>query len=460
MPVPDFDTLRAMLLFGIAKVPEVGGMLSALVALLWPLDPASDPWDALKDRIEAMMDRKLDQALYRIVQEILAGLGAALKFYLQSLVTHDPVHITAALDAVHVQFVTNVGRFQEKGHELLYLPLFAQVANLHLQLLRDAVLNGRRYGLSEGFVTQYRAAFAVALKGYVAYAQGVVDAARRDVRAANPAGSDPHRIRPCFAMNELDRRLHLLVLDFVTLWPYADPDVYPGPVAVKLQRELVFGPFGIADDTAADPVPLPAPDGRLLGLQVWGGSRIDAVRTVYTPGGGPRGCTDSGRQGGPGGNDMGTVSTDDRNGGPIVALDVYHSTVWDGLQVHQDGRASPPVGHTRDTTRTTLSQTDHILSSVAVCATSDYYAGIASAVMFGFQLRDQGGQVPPQAVLQAFYVGRVPAAWGASGADDAPSRTKRSARPGWPDIDGTVLREGWDEKHDQFWRAIMLARPH
>lgn len=115
--------------------------------------------------------------------------------------------------------MTDEPLFRLTGDEVLFLPIYAQVANLHLSLLRDGVLKGWEKP------TQFQARLAY-YKQYVlqTFLKGYADRLKQS--------SDFNYV------NAYVRQMRLSVLNFAPLWKYYDPSAYPNPVQVILPDEI------------------------------------------------------------------------------------------------------------------------------------------------------------------------------------------------------------------------------
>ncbi len=52
------NAVRGVVIVGIGKIPEVGGIIAGLVGILWPASK-EDIWGQIKDQVEALIDKKL-----------------------------------------------------------------------------------------------------------------------------------------------------------------------------------------------------------------------------------------------------------------------------------------------------------------------------------------------------------------------------------------------------------------
>ncbi|EAR54925.1 Twin-arginine translocation pathway signal [Photobacterium sp. SKA34] len=84
---PDFSSsdvieiFKNSLGFALNFIPEVGGVVSFVVRLLWP-SPKQDVWGQIKDKVEELIDKKLDDEAFARVSTIVSGMNLSLKKYL------------------------------------------------------------------------------------------------------------------------------------------------------------------------------------------------------------------------------------------------------------------------------------------------------------------------------------------------------------------------------------------
>lgn len=99
--------------------------------------------------------------------------------------------------------------FEQTGCEILLLPLFAQMANLHITLLRD--------GVQQKFCNE-----SVVQSRILSYTKWV----NQWTATANANASSQHA-RQFNPINQVVQFMQVKVSNFVQLWPYFDPVVYP-----------------------------------------------------------------------------------------------------------------------------------------------------------------------------------------------------------------------------------------
>lgn len=215
---------------GLNEIPVVGSILGALASIFWPQSQV-DVWSEIKDQVQQLIDQQISQDTYDRVQAMLGsaeqgtGLIGVVNNYLGSVSTsnnngQDPKETWTSANE---QFVAASSAFEQQGSELLLLPLFAQMANLHLSLLRDGVLNGYcDDGELQGKIDSYGN-----------WADQWVASGAKD-RQANSKGAFNY-------LNEFDRTMQLGVGNFRELWPYFAPKQFPPPVKnIAFPNEIYY----------------------------------------------------------------------------------------------------------------------------------------------------------------------------------------------------------------------------
>src|SRR5438105_8995822 len=56
--------LKVAVTFGLQQVPYAGGLISGIVGVLWPVDKP-DVWTEIKQRAEELVNRKLEEAIWK-----------------------------------------------------------------------------------------------------------------------------------------------------------------------------------------------------------------------------------------------------------------------------------------------------------------------------------------------------------------------------------------------------------
>ncbi|WP_353054847.1 insecticidal delta-endotoxin Cry8Ea1 family protein [Bacillus thuringiensis] len=167
--------------------------------------------------------------------------------------------------------------FRVLGFEVPLLVVFAQAANLHLQLLRDAVKFGEGWDLPSIEIENLYTRLTNRTREYTDHCVNTYDEGLKQARAlkGNPKDYtrypylDPYSKDPTYGkyynapvdwnlFNDFRRDMILMVLDLVAVWPTYNPRVYPNPYGVQIQlsREIystVYG-RGWVDNSSVDAI--------------------------------------------------------------------------------------------------------------------------------------------------------------------------------------------------------------
>jgi hypothetical protein len=299
----DMNKFEIAVTTALGEVPFIGDFISALVEMFWPSNQV-DPWTQIKDKVENLIDEKIAAADYARVQAALgdaslaSGLIGELNDY-QAVVaaSTDLATLKAAWAAANAAFITASGAFEQKNLEVLLLPLWAQMANMHMALLRDGVILDPALNTPE--LQKY-------LKIYVRYAQTWTAKAVADEKAKTWTDSNqpPTTYTATWSsIKRIERFFQLSVLNFAELWPsFADVSPTPQPPADLWSKteiyytltEAVHGiqwPYGL--DYTAVPTTPQADISEIVAYAVWDdggadlclptGSTVTYSNSVSTP---------------------------------------------------------------------------------------------------------------------------------------------------------------------------------
>lgn len=302
-PLTDLKTLFSV---GLDAIPYVGGVLSALLGLLWPTGSV-DLWSQIKDRIAEMIDNKIQDFYQNELQQLLEGLHGDVGNYLlavkQLTEAKTPAdrqqaqqQIRTFAGALQAQFTTLVPKFTGADSDTAWkaLPLYVQVANLHFGFLVDFLKNSAEYGNEPSVVNEYHTIWQQVHADYAAYVDSTLVQAGNALEAErlkrvrnfeHVPNSNRYSYRDGIATgawwglcdyNERNNEYTVLVRDFRELWKYQGDPSLPDPSlkAPPLTRGLWYGPYGAPSlfdigwtrdtwgiDALTDPLPaLPHPD--------------------------------------------------------------------------------------------------------------------------------------------------------------------------------------------------------
>lgn len=386
----------------LGAVPEIGSVLSFLTDHLWPTDDP-DVWDQIREQVQQLIGQMLSEDRIQQLKEALDGLKMALEDYKNEIADPTPATLQTAktkwlaLEEIFMAdyffFAPNPPKDNEPDYRVLLLPQFAQFATLYIGLLRDGVIAGSSWWSAED-LEKRQVDLTAAISKAVAYTR---DTYKLGLVAKQQTPADNHRCEPFRTVNAYVREMTLGALDYITIWPYMDPQVEHDSPKPVLIREIYSDPFGTADDSG--PIGLPwangAPTNAIDRVKVYGGGRIASVEVMYYDNGGPGGETTTGQMGIGG---MSYNALTPPNGGTawigpnkIVSVDVSAGDALEGLTIHTSDGGSSTYGRGGGTS---LSYSDHIVSSLFVNGVSNFYGG-ADTLVVGFMHKDALPDPPP-----------------------------------------------------------------
>lgn len=250
---PDFSGLDVIeifknsLGFALNFIPEVGGVVSFLVRLLWP-SPKQDVWGQIKDKVEELIDEKLDDEAFARVSTIVSGMNLSLKKYLTLVNGASPEEITSLIITINDDFIREGPEFQQKGHEYILFPLFSVFASLHMTFLRDVLLH-HKDNLSTHMYDSLKSEMKEYKKQYSDYLTQTVKN-QREILEKNSPLVGQHRTDTYnyfFASNSIAVKY---CDDFIEMFEQMDIDVNPSSFVLDSSKfNDIYSPaYGTADD--------------------------------------------------------------------------------------------------------------------------------------------------------------------------------------------------------------------
>ncbi|MFT3791189.1 MAG: insecticidal delta-endotoxin Cry8Ea1 family protein [Rudaea sp.] len=272
-PLTDLKTLLGV---GLSAIPYVGGVIAAVVGLLWPVS-GPDLWAQIKDKVARLIDDKIETFYENQLKQLLAGLHGAVGNYLgavkQLTDAKTPADRQQAQDQVRIyagtlqgQFTTLIPLFTGASTDTAWkvLPLYVQAANLHFAFLADFLKESATYGNEPSVVSQYHDIWTQVNKDYPTYVDETLAQALQAFQndRAQSAGNFEHvpnsnrysyrdgiATGAWWGMRDFNARNNeytVLVRDFRELWKYQQDPTVSAPPSNKpaLTRELWYGPYG------------------------------------------------------------------------------------------------------------------------------------------------------------------------------------------------------------------------
>ncbi|EOO22999.1 hypothetical protein ICM_06222 [Bacillus cereus BAG1X2-3] len=219
------------------------GIFNTILGWLWPSNNNAI-WEALIRSIEALIDRQIREYERVTALSALQGLRINLAQYntaFNNWNTNEETRNNPALQREVISrfniadgfFGNSMPSFRKENYEIQALSVYAQAANLHLLLLRNAVIYGIRWGMDSRTVESHYERM-VCLSGAYAdhctffYRQGLVELRSRG---------------NWNEFNNYRRNMTINVLDIISLFSNYDPRVYSLNTNTQLTREIYTEPL-------------------------------------------------------------------------------------------------------------------------------------------------------------------------------------------------------------------------
>lgn len=223
----------------LVEVPEVGNLLSGLVGILWPNTQQQDVWDQVKENVETLIGKDIDDAVYSLISSELDGLSAAVNGFHLALQSNDATYIETNWIAINNQFVASAPKFCNPQWAFELLPLFAKFGTMHLALLREAYLCGQQWNLPQNVVGAIEQQYLATLTAYRQYV----------LQQAPFAGTtwqwSPQPASPSWAT--IQNNYNDEVFLWAYYWYFSNVVQFPGGVGSNLLEppfNYYIGPFG------------------------------------------------------------------------------------------------------------------------------------------------------------------------------------------------------------------------
>lgn len=272
-PITDpASVIKAAMAVGIEAIPVVGGILGAIFALIWP-ENGTSIWDQIKDNVTKLVHGAVEDEMLRRLNSDLNGMKAVagdhldrIEEYLALPSEYAHSRLLTSIDATHKKFKDKAELFKnDKSLSLKarcqMLPLYVQLANLHLVFLRDAAVNASAYGFDEHGAAIFLNDLHKSLRAHQDYVDTTLpalfdalraeyEAKRGNVEFSTGSGmiEDGFLATGAWESKKNENNTRSLLIAFVDdyrkLWPHLLPGAAP---AAPLTRELWFGPYGVPD---------------------------------------------------------------------------------------------------------------------------------------------------------------------------------------------------------------------
>lgn len=208
---------------------------TGLIRIIWGAAGTSQ-WDRFIREMEELINQRLEQTERNRAIANLQGISNVYKAYVEALGDWDRnKESIQAQERVRARFVAidstlrrDIPTFSIHGFELTTLSVYAQAANLHLSVLRDAVTFGKGWNLSENNINDYNRTLVENISRYTDHCVHWANEGKRQMIVRN-------RINP---MVKFKREITLSVLDLVALYSLYDINIYPVEIKTQLSREV------------------------------------------------------------------------------------------------------------------------------------------------------------------------------------------------------------------------------
>ncbi|MER5986398.1 insecticidal delta-endotoxin Cry8Ea1 family protein [Streptomyces sp. NPDC001787] len=266
----DILALAASMVPGIG--PVAGLFTGWLMQALFP-SKSVDVWESIKDQVNKVVDEKITTERFKRLTDKLTGIRDNYADY-HVLVTldDDPVSIYQKWDIVYSSVNGSIAEFQNKDYAVAQVPLFIQLANLQILLLRDLYLHGKRWGVPQGTIDMYA-------KKLNEFTRPTNDTENYETHYSKWA-ADHYQEGHSGINTDWDRLAYTRVM-YVNgfqqseIWPYLNPVKYPeghDVVGILGAQEVFNGPWGrIPGNIPAECTAPGVSRGEITQLRMWEG---------------------------------------------------------------------------------------------------------------------------------------------------------------------------------------------
>lgn len=234
---------------GVPFAGKIASLYSFILGELWP--KGKSQWEIFMEHVEELIDQKISTYARNIALADLKGLGDALAVYHESLESwiknRNNARATSVVKsqyiALELLFVQKLPSFAVSGEEVPLLPIYAQAANLHLLLLRDASVFGKEWGLSNSQISTFYNRQVERTSDYSDHCVKWYSTGLNNLRGTNAES--------WVRYNQFRKDMTLMVLDLIPLFPSYDTLVYPIKTTSQLTREVYTDAIGTVHPNAS-----------------------------------------------------------------------------------------------------------------------------------------------------------------------------------------------------------------
>jgi hypothetical protein len=257
------EKIKSGILFAVEQFPIVGTSLSAIMTVVLG---GEDTWDNIKDRTEQLVEQKLEAAVFNLLKADLEGLKNNLYAYINEVAnsSENPSAISQTYTVAQGSFNQLIPRYRLEGFNLLLLPLYAQMANLHLAFHREGCLHGGAWGWTDKALGDHQKGMLRVIEEHEQYVKTWYEQGLRD----RENRSYKNQAKRFTAIYGYIRDMTLSVLEYKELWAYFDPShARPvGPI-FNFEREIYSDAFG--NSAGKEIVPGEVPTEAMTKIKIW-----------------------------------------------------------------------------------------------------------------------------------------------------------------------------------------------
>ncbi|WP_086403584.1 insecticidal delta-endotoxin Cry8Ea1 family protein, partial [Bacillus thuringiensis] len=198
-------------------------------------------------QVHQIINRRIQETILDLGESSLNGLVAIYnRDYLGALEAWNnnksninyQTNVAEAFKTVEREFFTKLkGIYRTSSSQITLLPTFTQAANLHLSMLRDAVMYQEGWNLQSHI--NYSKELDDALEDYTNYCVEVYTKGLNALRGSTAID--------WLEFNSFRRDMTLMVLDLVAIFPNYNPVRYPLSTKISLSRKIYTDPVGRTD---------------------------------------------------------------------------------------------------------------------------------------------------------------------------------------------------------------------
>ncbi|PFY68411.1 insecticidal delta-endotoxin Cry8Ea1 family protein, partial [Bacillus toyonensis] len=265
--------LQMLLSVSFPALGRAAGLINIIFGFLWGTLAGQSVWEKFMRAVESLVNQKITDAVRVKALSELEGVQNALELYQEAADDWNENPTDASnKERVRRQFTSTnttieyaMPSFRVPTFEVPLLTVYAQAANLHLQLLRDAVKFGNEWGMPSEEVEDMYNRLTRRTAEYTDHCVATYDKGLKEAYDLAPNPTDynkypylnPYSKDPIYGkyytapvdwnlFNDYRRDMTLMVLDIVAVWPTYNPRIYTNPngVQVELSREVYSTVYG------------------------------------------------------------------------------------------------------------------------------------------------------------------------------------------------------------------------